>query len=628
MKPSRTVPIAYILPDWMRAPVLPIGVGNEIRALFPAWLFSFLLVAIGPWLGDPLGPVAIMLGYGLGCAALGSIAAGHDFMHRTLGITLSLPVSRERLWLTRMSTAGAGMIPLGALAVMQGLQISRMRASDVTLEAAVVFTAPILSGLFVAPWVTLLCRSPLAGTVFTVCLPFVFWMLGELAAMALSPFDPDATVDSQRLKAVAFGLMLIAHWAAGGILSWRRFMRLEAIEGRVGELRLPERLSRRRSAAAAVARTAKPGHPLWRLAKKEMRLQQIAFVTAGLYLVICACLWMVHRLRPALDDSFAAIGTFLYVGSVSILIGSVASAEERQLGTVEWQVLLPLAARKQWAVKVGIVLVLGALLAALLPAFMLYLTSWGDLLPDGVMAMAIPFAGFSTGLAIMSLYFSSLCNNGLKAMLISVPTGAGLLALMGFARHYYNDLEGALHARREYYLLHSGMGGPGSWDCFVTWAPVILLGGLWLLTLRFALANHCSAERGPGRIWRQLGWLFAYAAVSTGVYYDLVFVDGSDPSNTRIREIKYQAEVRTPSPTSTPTRIPSGINAEMMRRYGLIPPKAVLRTTNLEDNSMAETAPSAATNRIASGMSAEMMRRYGLIPPAATSKAAPAGSPK
>ena len=38
---------------------------------------------------------------------------------------------------------------------------------------------------------------------------------------------------------------------------------------------------------------------------------------------------------------------------LALLIGSLASAEERQLGTLEWQGLLPMASWKQWAAKVG-----------------------------------------------------------------------------------------------------------------------------------------------------------------------------------------------------------------------------------------------------------------------------------
>ena len=55
-----------------------------------------------------------------------------------------------------------------------------------------------------------------------------------------------------------------------------------------------------------------------------------------------------------------------------MLIGSSASAGERQMGTLEWQVLLPIAVWKQWAVKVGVVLGLAVVLALGLPMMLLY----------------------------------------------------------------------------------------------------------------------------------------------------------------------------------------------------------------------------------------------------------------
>src|SRR5438046_8173463 len=97
MKPSRSVPISYVLPSWLRVPVLPIFIGTEIRAIFPAWLLALLLIAVAPLLGEGPAHIAVTLGYVFGCAALGSIAVGHDFMQRTLAMILSLPFVCTRL---------------------------------------------------------------------------------------------------------------------------------------------------------------------------------------------------------------------------------------------------------------------------------------------------------------------------------------------------------------------------------------------------------------------------------------------------------------------------------------------------------------------------------------------------
>src|SRR5207247_2293166 len=278
-------------------------------------------------------------------------------------------------------------------------------------------------------------------------------------------------------------------------------------------LHLP-RWPSRQSPAKSVARSPKRCHPIWHLVKKEMRLQTTAFATMGLFLLIGFLLWMVHQFRPDLDSAYIDIPTFLYVGLVSLLIGAVASAEERQLGTAEWQILLPMAARTQWAVKVGTVLGLAVLLAAFLPAYLVHRVSWGNEFKDGVLPQAIPFAGFATALATMSLYISSVCNSGLKAMLISLPAAVGSLALTGRATE---KIHAALRSGEAYV-------GATIWTRLAEWVSLLLLAGLFALALRFAFVNHRSAERGASRICRQLGCLIAYAALGTAVSYLLTFI--------------------------------------------------------------------------------------------------------
>src|SRR5206468_1469267 len=119
---------------------------------------------------------------------------------------------------------------------------------------------------------------------------------------------------------------------------------------------------------------------------------------------------LVHLLQPELSAAYLDVGTLLYVGLLSIVIGSVASAEERQLGTAEWQVLMPVAAWKQWAVKVGVALGLAMLLAGLLPAYVLKEVSWGNEFKDSRLELTAVLAGVATALATMSLYISSMCS--------------------------------------------------------------------------------------------------------------------------------------------------------------------------------------------------------------------------
>ena len=560
MKPRRSVSIAYLLPNWLQMPVLPIVVGNEIRAIFPAWLAAMLLVGAARLLGKGMDQHAVVVGYGFGCTALGSIAAGHDFTHRTLGAMLSLPFPREQLWWTRLAVSLAGMAPLLVIAAVQVFVFSQAPAPD-SIMGVVILAAPVLSGLFVAPWLTLLCRSPLAGTVFTVALPFLFWMVSELGALARFGRDYNSSLETSSFKIGLFGLMLLAHWVVGAFFGWRKFMRLEAIDGRVGELRLPGWLSRTARAQHA-PRPCQPGHPFGKLLKKELRLQQMALLVAGIFLLVWISLWEVHRLQPEFSSAFIDVGTLLYVGLLSLVIGSVASAEERQLGTAEWQVLMPVAAWKQWTVKVGVALGLAMLLAGLLPACVLKEVSWGTALKGSWLEETAVFAGVAAALATISLYISSACASSLMAILVSLPIGAGFLALMAEAHHGYTNLLAALRAH---------YGRVTFWEGLGDWPPVILLIGLLVLTLRFALVNHRFAERATGRIWRQLGCLIAYSALCAAASFNFYFAYPRDRYSYRV-EIPLSA---TSSQTASFTvRILPGMNPELLKRYGLVPPSS------------------------------------------------------
>ena len=40
MKPEHRTSLAYALPEWLRAPILPLLLGKELRVLMPVWLLT------------------------------------------------------------------------------------------------------------------------------------------------------------------------------------------------------------------------------------------------------------------------------------------------------------------------------------------------------------------------------------------------------------------------------------------------------------------------------------------------------------------------------------------------------------------------------------------------------------
>jgi len=160
------------------------------------------------------------------------------------------------------------------------------------------------------------------------------------------------------------------------------------------------------------------------------------------------------------------------------LIGSLASAEERHLGTLEWQTLLPVAAWQQWIVKVGVTLGLALVLALGLPT--LFAIDGPQLHPG--------YIGLLIVLATGSLYVSSLCSSGLRTLTVSGP--AILLVFFPLGR----------------FLRPIDALAVSSFD-------LLLLASLLVLALVFAFENHRSAERNATRVGRQLLVMMAVLAL-------------------------------------------------------------------------------------------------------------------
>ena len=74
-------------------------------------------------------------------------------------------------------------------------------------------------------------------------------------------------------------------------------------------------------------------------------------------------------LETTLDFTYPL--SVVHLALVPILAGALASAEERRLGTLEWQVLQPTATWKQWLIKATVVIAL-SVVVSLLPVVLLY----------------------------------------------------------------------------------------------------------------------------------------------------------------------------------------------------------------------------------------------------------------
>lgn len=476
------------------AALLPLGVRKEIRALLPVWLGCAAAICAAAVLDGFSAFRAAVSAYVLGSVALGALSIGHEYTSRTLTLLLSLPVDRRRLYLVKLGVLIPMVLTLGALAL--GL-LFKPRALDPDLVRSV--TIPFLSvmcGLFLAPWFTMLCRSPLAGVVFAIPIPGLIHIAGDVAGVATYGMG---TPEAERLKFAVLWWGLTGLCAIAAASSWRMFMRLEAIEGDDAQVRLPRWL-RDRTAAAAAPDVERARHPVWLLAKKELRLQQLTFVVSGIYLVVWGTLWLLRLTVPGFEGIPFAIFTVFHSGAAAMLSGSLASAEERQFGTLESQVLLPMATWKQWTVKAGMTLGVALLLAAGLPAFLGHFSPSGDgLRVNGW------FAGTIVLLTAGSLYVSSLCASGLRALLASISVIVSVIIAVPL-------LLGSIFGYWSFHLIWTA-----SRSNLPRWstAPLAIAAGAGLLALllRFALVNHRSSERSGTHVWRQVAWIAAWLSI-------------------------------------------------------------------------------------------------------------------
>ena len=495
-----------------RTAFLPWPVFKEVRALLFPWLACVLVMIVPTPVHAPRYVEGIqVIVYFLGAAVLGALSIGREYTEHTLGLLLSQPVGRKRLFLIKFGVLAAMLLTLcavGHTGVFHGM------ARAPLAEKLEVVLLPLLYALCITPWLTMASRSAAAGILFTMAIPVLLAVLGAGIVRWLG------------IRADAFSIVFqwrgtLGICAIGAVATWRMFMRLEAIEGQGEALDLTQWLRSQTTANVRVAVLTKR-HPIWLLITKELRVQQLALVLAGLYLFG----WLAVTLMRPVADLFGTVnalsvlgGAFnvlspLYALLLGALIGSVASAEERQFGTLEWQVLLPIATSRQWAVKVGVAMGLTMLLGISVPAVLTHFNLAMD--PKPFFEPRFDYVSPALVLTAGSLYVSSLCTSGVWALVISLPTMAGasifmnvvLLPVANASQTAWSRLFNTLAPN----AFVRGDQIPGS---VMKAVGLLLVGGFIALVMRFALTNHRSADRPAGRVWKQalLMALFATAGI-------------------------------------------------------------------------------------------------------------------
>lgn len=461
---------------------------KDLLAIGPIWLASSLGVAAAPlWSAFHLDVVALMA-YVVGAVTLGAHVIGHEYAHRTLGTLLTQPARRTSILAVKLAVLIVAVLSLTALAWL-GPYSPILRFPDRAAVDSRVVLLPTLLGLTLAPYLALVARSTLGGAVFTIAVPGLFLVTSDLLGSWW--FGPGYAGEIDRFKYIVFPWATVAACAVAAIAVWRRFIRLEVPGDESGHVSvsMPGR------ARAAGSRTRR--NPYWLLAAKELRLQQMTFVIVAVY--VCgwaAAVWSEQSPETAPLMPWRQLN-LLYAGLLSLVIGSLASAEERQLGTLEWQILLPLASWKQFAVKVavtcGLALVAGIGLPLLLTQFTA-LPHLGGFPRDSVWMVCV----LTLGIAIGSLYVSTLSSSGARAVATALPVLAGAVILLRTVElMLWQAVRAGLIPRRA--LVSFGPRG----DAGVQWTMTIIMAVIVAVLLVQAFRNQAAIDRSIQRLSAQ-----------------------------------------------------------------------------------------------------------------------------
>ena len=149
----------------------------------------------------------------LAAVVLGALSIGHEYLHGTLSPWLALPVSRWQLVAAKLAALAPLLVSLAILATL-GL-IAANGIPKAFPPRAHTIGLPLVYGLIVAPWLTMVARGPLGGVVFTLAVPLI---------VGLARASGHSTCSSARL------LDAMSVFAASGPCWAATVMRLEALE--------------------------------------------------------------------------------------------------------------------------------------------------------------------------------------------------------------------------------------------------------------------------------------------------------------------------------------------------------------------------------------------------------------
>jgi hypothetical protein len=451
-------------------------VRKEIRLLLPFWGIAMFLAIVPslivprPSYADALEQI-IFWPFAFGAVLLGLAPFGQEFSLGTFSSLMAQPTDRRRIWATKtflVTLGGLLMLVAFALAIHLRFGLSMkdfaeqvaqrnwvspetpfansIRANQLwyasefwkicRFSALVMFVA--ITG---ASWTTLLFRQTGAALWFAILIPAAISIL-------IQWFVPSSSSD------IILWIVMIVYSVAGFFRARSMFLQAQDSQWLGETISVLSLSSSKPQVESDSPRRLKP---VTTLLRKEFQSHQITLIIAFGVLMFHACTLVIrkfyHFSNSELRFAFEAT-PFLWL-LMPWLIGGVAVAEERKLGTMESQLCLPITRRLQFAVKFTVVVLLGLVLGGLMPCL---IETVGVLAGVRSEIVKLPFAAdaglyFATvaevtmaaaSIAIVSFFASTLTRNTLHALGAAFVFGGVFYALFVWVIFGSHDSRNAL----------------------------------------------------------------------------------------------------------------------------------------------------------------------------------------
>jgi len=357
---------------------------------------------------------------------------GAEISSGTFSNLLAQPVSRLKIWQTKISLLTVAMLVFGVLwfSPFFYLRIFFSNSPDNFNDLFNLFSCVVMFALVVfsgALWTVLLLRQVAAAFWFTLIIP------SAIAAILVGVF-----IDKSNELVVGIVVSALGIYSLGGFFYARwLFLRAQDAHWTGGTIVMPE--MRGLAWMKTNSGTRRSWRPRAAQLVKEFQLHQSQFVLAGalalLHLGVLAEGKFGHIKKNSSTEFIIQIFWGLWL-IMPMLVGAAAVAEERKMGTLEGQLCLPAKRRTQFAAKFLVVLFLSVLFGVLMPL----LLEGTRILPDIHLQVVKDYAGFraSYGWQWQMSTAQAFLWNCLEQINRCLPllTLAGMVAVIGAISFY------------------------------------------------------------------------------------------------------------------------------------------------------------------------------------------------